>query len=78
MTVYRSPRGKWMIDVVLERPNGETLRVRKVAPVQTRRDAEAYERDLRRAHDLAIAARRGDVAGELVDRALTLIAANDD
>lgn len=38
------------------------------------------ERDhaLEIAHDLAIAARRGDVAGELVDRVLVLVAANDD
>ena len=37
----------WMIDIVFEHADGRKERVRKVAPVQTRRDAEAYERQLR-------------------------------
>lgn len=38
-----------MDDVKLQHPDGRVQRVRKVSPVQTRRGAEAYERDLRRA-----------------------------
>jgi integrase len=37
----------WMIDVDLEHPDGHRERVRKVAPLQNRRDAERYERELR-------------------------------
>ena len=37
-----------MVDVKLQHPDGRVQRVRKVSPVQTRRGAEAYERDLRR------------------------------
>ncbi len=37
----------WMIDVVFEHADGRKERVRKVAPAQTRRDAETYERQLR-------------------------------
>jgi integrase len=39
----------WLIDVVFERPNGTEQRVRKVSSVQTKRGAEAYERQLREA-----------------------------
>jgi integrase len=38
----------WMIDVFVEHPDGKRERVRKVAPVQTKREAERYERELRR------------------------------
>ncbi len=38
----------WMIDVFVEHPDGRRERIRKVAPVQTKRDAERYERELRR------------------------------
>ncbi len=38
-----------MVDVVFEHPDGRTERVRKVSPVQTKRGAEQYERDLRQA-----------------------------
>ena len=37
----------WMVDVVFEHADGRTERVRKVSPVQTRRGAEEYERQLR-------------------------------
>jgi site-specific recombinase XerD len=37
----------WMVDVVFEHPDGREERVRKVSPVQTRRGAEDYERQLR-------------------------------
>jgi len=37
----------WMIDVVFRHPDGRRQRVRRVSPVQTRRGAEEYERDLR-------------------------------
>ncbi len=37
----------WMVDVDFEHPNGERTRVRKVSPVQTRRGAEEYERQIR-------------------------------
>lgn len=47
MTVYKR-RNKWIIDVTVEMPDGSTKRARKTSPVQTRRDAEAYERELRR------------------------------
>ena len=39
----------WRVDVVVELPNGRVERVKKVSPVQTRRGAEAYERELRQA-----------------------------
>ncbi|MEE8408471.1 MAG: tyrosine-type recombinase/integrase [Myxococcota bacterium] len=39
----------WMIDVNFTHPDGRGQRVRKVSPVQTRRGAEAYERELRAA-----------------------------
>jgi integrase len=37
----------WMVDVVFEHPDGREERIRKVSPVQTRRAAEQYERELR-------------------------------
>ncbi len=40
-------REVWMIDVDYTHPNGRRQRVRKVSPVQSRRGAEKYERDLR-------------------------------
>jgi integrase len=39
----------WMVDVDFERPNGSRERLRKVSPVQTKRGAEQYERELRQA-----------------------------
>ncbi len=54
MTVRREKRRDtgttrmfWMVDVNFTHPDGRRQRVRKVAPVQTRRGAEAYERELR-------------------------------
>jgi integrase len=43
-------RDCWMVDVDYEHPDGRRERLRKVSPVQTRRGAEEYERQLR--HDL--------------------------
>ena len=40
-------RTRWMVDIDLELPNGNRRRHRKVAPIQTRRGAEEYERQLR-------------------------------
>jgi integrase len=37
----------WMVDVVFEHVDGRVERLRKVAPVQTKRGAEEYERRLR-------------------------------
>ena len=37
----------WMVDVNFTHPDGRRQRIRKVSPVQTRRGAEAYERELR-------------------------------
>ncbi len=40
-------REAWVVDVVFAHPDGREERIRKVSPVQTRRDAERYEPDLR-------------------------------
>lgn len=50
--MYRDPETgavatRWMIDVDIQQPNGERKRVRKVCPVQNKRAAEQYERELR-------------------------------
>ncbi len=37
----------WMVDVDYQHPDGRRQRIRKVSPVQTRRGAEQYERELR-------------------------------
>ena len=37
----------WIVDIVFEHADGRSERVRKVAPVQTKRGAEEYERQLR-------------------------------
>jgi integrase len=39
----------WHVDVVFEHPDGRVERVRKASPVNTRRGAENYERELRNA-----------------------------
>ncbi len=46
MTVRKSPRGHWMIDLRHTKPDGSVLRVRRVSPVQTRRGAQAFEREV--------------------------------
>jgi hypothetical protein len=52
---YRRPDGSqgehWIVDVVFDHPDGRRERVPKVSPVQTRRGAEQYERDVRLALD---------------------------
>lgn len=40
-------REYWIVDIVFEHANGRQERVRKVPPVQTRRGAEEYERQIR-------------------------------
>ena len=40
-------RKYWMVDVDIEHPDGRRERRRKVSPVQTKRGAEQYERELR-------------------------------
>ena len=47
MSVRKSHRGKWMIHAKIRRPNGEIVEVRRVSPVNTRRGAERYEREIR-------------------------------
>lgn len=49
MTVARSPRGKWMVDVKFRHPDGRVERVRQVSPVQTKAGAQRYELQLRTA-----------------------------
>lgn len=51
---YRDPdtgavEDVWMVDVNFVHPSGREQRVRKVSPVNTRRGAEEYERQLRAA-----------------------------
>ncbi len=43
----RKRGNKWMVDIVYQFPDGNTERIRKVSPVQTRRGAEQYEREVR-------------------------------
>ena len=45
MTV-RKIKGEWYVDTYVRRPGKKPVRLRKRAPVQTKRDAEAYERVL--------------------------------
>lgn len=45
MTV-RKIKGQWYVDAYVKRPGRPPVRLRKRAPVQTKRDAEAYERSL--------------------------------
>ncbi len=45
MTV-RKIKGEWYVDTYVRRPGKSPQRLRKRAPVQTKRDAEAYERQL--------------------------------
>ncbi len=48
MSVRQRKRdNRWMVDIVYEHPNGQVERLRRVSPVQTKRGAQAYERDLR-------------------------------
>jgi integrase len=49
---YRDPTTgavthRWVVDIDYQHPNGKRDRIRKVSPVQTKRGAEAYERELR-------------------------------
>lgn len=47
MTVRKSHRGRWMIDVKIKLPDGAIRRVRRVSPVQSKRGAQQFERDVR-------------------------------
>jgi integrase len=44
---FNKQRKRWMVDVVFDHANGKQDRVRKTSPVNTRRGAEEYERQLR-------------------------------
>lgn len=57
-----------MVDVVVEHPDGRIERVRKVSPVQTKRDAEAYERELKRAILAGTRGRPQVTVAELAER----------
>jgi len=50
---WKSKEGKvqeaWWVDVMFQHPDGRVERVRKASPVNTRRGAEQYERELRQA-----------------------------
>lgn len=43
------PHEAWMVDIEFQHPSGTVQRVRKASPVNTRRGAEQYERDVRQA-----------------------------
>jgi len=45
----RKEKGPWRVDIVYQHPDGRVERVQKVSPVQTRRGAEDYERQVRQA-----------------------------
>jgi integrase len=49
MSVRRKKDGTLYVDIVFAHPDGCEERVRKVSPVQTKRGAEQYERELRQA-----------------------------
>lgn len=49
MSVYKNNREKWCIDIEWPSPDGETRRIRKTSPIQTRSGAERYEREIRNA-----------------------------
>lgn len=49
---YRDPETgafmtRWMVDIDIQHPDGRRERIRKVCPVDTKRAAQEYERDLR-------------------------------
>ena len=44
-----APYEVWLVDVVFQHPDGRKQRIKKKSPVQTRRGAEDYERQLRNA-----------------------------
>jgi integrase len=45
----KTGRKRWRVDVFWEFPDASTKRIRKVSPINTRRGAEQYERDIRNA-----------------------------
>lgn len=47
MTIRTNQNGKLMIDIDLMLPDGSRRRIRRVAPYQSKRKAEQYERELR-------------------------------
>jgi len=49
MTVRQNNREKWIVDIDFVHADGRAERIRKTSPVQTRRGAEAYERQIRQA-----------------------------
>src|SRR5690606_38616383 len=49
VTIRKTQRGRWMIDVKIRMPDGTLTRIRKVSPVPTKRGAEQLEREVRAA-----------------------------
>lgn len=47
MTARRNNRGKWIADIEFVHADGREERIRKTSPIQTKRAAEQYERDIR-------------------------------
>jgi integrase len=49
MTVRRDINfnNKWVVDFIYQHANGHRQRIRKVSPVQTKRESETYERQIR-------------------------------
>jgi len=69
-------REAWVVDVQFEHADGRIERVRKASPVNTRRGAEQYERDLRLAlgqgrYGKEVIAREVPTLAEFVERFLT-------
>src|ERR1700687_4532296 len=69
-------REAWVVDVQFEHADGRIERVRKASPVNTRRGAEQYERDLRLAlgqgrYGKEVIAREVPTLTEFVERFLT-------
>ena len=52
---------RWVVDIDYEHPDGRRERVRKLSPVQTKRGAEEYERQLREAILMGKYGRRREV-----------------
>jgi integrase len=49
MAVRKNERDKWVVHILYRHPDGREERVRQTSPVQTRRGAEAHERQIRQA-----------------------------
>lgn len=72
MSVYQenaaNGQSYWRVDVTWEHPDGRIQRVRKVSPINTKRGAEQYERDIRNAlADGTYGKRKGEDIPTLAD-----------